>query len=127
MTNQKEDKHEDALEYIFREMCSRVGADFDKLDMEKEDWADDHSWKIEDEIEFQVWLYNHLSNNPIALEAVSELPYINSDKVAKIVRNFCLFYGWAIESEFDVDYEQEFGNLDELSDEDNLEENNPKD
>ena len=127
MTNQKEDKHEDALEYIFREMCSRVGADFDKLDMEKEDWADDHSWKIEDEIEFQVWLYNHLSNNPIALEAVSELPYINSDKVAKIVRNFCLFYGWAIESEFDVDYEQEFGNLDKLSDEDNLEENNPKD
>lgn len=125
MTKKKKDNnYEIELEYIFREMCNRVGTDFDKLDMDKEDWADDHSWKMEDEIEFQVWLYNYLVNNYAAFKAVQSLPYIDSDKIAKVVRNFCLFYGWALESDFEIDYDEEFGPLEEGTDTD-LEENNP--
>ena len=111
MTKKKKDNnYEIELEYIFREMCNRVGTDFDKLDM--------------DEIEFQVWLYNYLVNNYAAFKAVQSLPYIDSDKIAKVVRNFCLFYGWALESDFEIDYDEEFGPLEEGTDTD-LEENNP--
>ncbi len=100
------------LETIFEELCKRVGVKFEDVDIEKEDWADQYSWELEEEIEYQVWLYNYLVNTPQAVDAIKILPMIGEDdKISKIVKNFCLFYGWALKDDED---EEEDGDLDEI-------------
>jgi len=41
---------------VLKEMCKRVGADYDTIDFSQDGWYLDHEWTIDEEKDFINWL-----------------------------------------------------------------------
>jgi len=93
------------LNIILTEMCARVGTDLDHVDILTDDWHEQFDWSIEEEENFQDWLFNYLVTNNDALTEISTYrinePYSTRDLMT-LVKEFTLFYGWALQQDIDL-------------------------
>jgi hypothetical protein len=95
-------------------MCNCVGADIDKLDVLRDEWQEEFDWSVEEEQRFQDWLYKYLVTNSDALFEISTYrpnEPVTATELMTLVKEFTLFYGWALKEDVDLD---------------NIEENKPK-
>ena len=98
------------LEEILKEMCLRVGTTLDKIDILKQDWQEQYEWTIEQEIEFQDWMYQYLIQNKDALIEISTYrpdESLSAIELKNLTKEFTLFYGWALEEERNFEYIKE--------------------
>ena len=94
------------LSVIFKEMCSRVNANIDHIDLLKDEWAEEYEWTIPEEIKFQQWLFDYLVTNKEALIEISTYTTnesVSTTDIYTLTREFTLFYGWALKDESDLD------------------------
>lgn len=87
------------LQKILREMCRRVGADFNEMDFRRENWFLDYTWKEEDEENFKEWLESYFRSSKEAREEIMAIPSKNKNFIKEAVRMFILSYGWKTETE----------------------------
>lgn len=87
------------LIHILKEMCKRVGADYDKINFKEDSWYSKYEWDIEEEEKFIKWLIDYLHNT---YGARKELLYYNGKNkkiIVKAVRDFTFNYGWKYKKE----------------------------
>ncbi len=84
------------LKRIMKEMCKRVGADFNKMNFKKQDWFLEYSWTKENEEKFKKWLMNFLYKNRKAREEILEFPSKNKNKLKNAINMFLFSYGWKL-------------------------------
>jgi len=82
------------LKIVLQKMCDIVGADFDSLDFQNDAWYYKHSWTVEQEKEFEQWLYNYLWKSKQARKTILAYPYQDKHKIKEAVYQFTLYYGW---------------------------------
>ena len=87
------------LEIILREMCTRVGADFDTTDFKRPEWYWEHEWSKEDETEFSDWLRDYLYDNLEARRELLNHTTKNKKHAADAAAEFVWMYGWKVRSD----------------------------
>ena len=94
------------LNIIFSEMARQVGTDITKIDILQDEWHEAFEWSIEEEKKFQDWLYKYLVTNNDALIEISTYrpnePFTTTELMT-LVKEFTLFYGWALKEDADLD------------------------
>lgn len=95
------------LDVILGEMCKRVGTELSKVDILQNNWHETHTWSIPEEQEFQKWMFEYLVQNQEALFEISTYrpnESISTKELMTLVKEFTLFYGWALEDEVSIEY-----------------------
>ena len=87
-------KHNKYLKKVLKEMCKRVGADYDKIDFKKDDWFSKYEWTEKEQDNFEGWLVGYLQRNKKAREKMMNIPAKAFSK--KIAVNFIFAYGWKL-------------------------------
>jgi len=83
------------LTIILREMCDRVGADFNKIEFDKPEWFWQYSWSYQDQCAFSEWMVDYLYNSTEARNEIMEYPRGKAKyKIRKVVNWFVFNYGW---------------------------------
>ena len=82
------------LKNIMKEMCSRVGADYDTINFSEPGWFDKYEWTKQEYDDFVDWLSDYLIKNKEA-----RISILNTDSPSKkLITNSCklfgLNYGW---------------------------------
>jgi hypothetical protein len=85
--------------HVIKEMCNRVGADYDKLDPKKEDWYLEYSWTEKEQDDFKEWVVDYLYRSTGARKAILNFPLKNKTKIRKAVDWFLFDYGWTLKNE----------------------------
>ena len=93
---QKMGKH---LEFILRDMCSRVGAKFNKIDFKKPNWFMDYTWTQKQEDEFAKWMGDYLYTHKEAQDEVLASRISTKKLMSKAVMMFLFDYGWSIKND----------------------------
>jgi hypothetical protein len=86
---------------VLKEMCSRVGADFDKIDFgpnQEPLYFDLYEWTEKQQQEFEDWLTDYMYNNSEARRALAHYPSLIKTKKGsrKFAHKFVCWYGWRI-------------------------------
>lgn len=80
---------EEHQEIILREMCNRVGADYEvmrpKMSDKNSEWYTEYSWTREEEKDFEQWLATYMKTNSLARGGVM---------ASMQAQMFILNYGW---------------------------------
>lgn len=81
---------------ILKEMCSRVGADYNRLPLEDREshWYDLFTWTKEQEEEYKLWLIDYLYNNAKARKEVMAYSSKTKAHCRKCAETFLSWYGW---------------------------------
>lgn len=84
------------LTVILKEMCSRVGADYDKMPMQdkEQQWYYRYSWTEDDEIKFIEWLTNYLYASIKARRELMTITSKNKKRCKEVAQFFVFNYGW---------------------------------
>jgi hypothetical protein len=85
-----------SIEIILKEMCKRVGADYNTIDFQKERWYIKHSWTEKDRTSFHKWLSNLVFTNKDVRNEIMERPYKNKKYADKVANEFIFNYGWQV-------------------------------
>jgi hypothetical protein len=85
--------------HVIKEMCNRVGADYDKLDPKKEDWFLEYSWTDKEQDDFAEWMVDYLYRSTDARKAILNRPVKSKPLIRKAVAWFLLDYGWTLKNE----------------------------
>ena len=86
------------LVVILKEMCKRVGADFEKMDFKKDNWFHDFIWSDKEEQDFIDWLAGYLEKNKEARYDVMAFPRSDKKMFKKCAGSFAFNYGWKIKN-----------------------------
>lgn len=84
---------------ILREMFSRVGAEYDGFDFDRETWFSDYEWSEEEAAQFIDWLANYLYNNTKARREIMFFSYRNKRRCKKFASMFNFMWGWKYKKE----------------------------
>lgn len=84
------------LEPILREMCRRVGADYDSIDFVDSSWYLGHAWTEEEANEFIKWLGEYFYQNTRARQALFRIPRKTKKRCMDAAKEFEFRYGWKI-------------------------------
>jgi len=85
------------LKTVLKEMCDRVGADFEDIDFGNEKWfMKNHSWTEKEEEDFVKWFTDELMNNASLRKKFLKYPRKNKKKCRKAAQWFCFEYGWRL-------------------------------
>jgi len=78
---------------ILKEMCKRVGGNYDRIVFSENEWWRVYSWTEEEEADFKVWFEEYLYNNT---RARKELTTCGKSKkcIKQAVSEFLLQYSW---------------------------------
>lgn len=86
------------LEELMREMCSRVGADFNEIDFKAPNWYEEYTWTEQEQEDFMGWIVKYLKSNYKARKELMTFPHTTSVKeLRKFAGMFILGYGWKCE------------------------------
>lgn len=94
------------LNIILSEMCNRVGTSLTEINILQDEWQEIHHWSIEEEQAFQDWMYRYLVANTDALFEISTYKpqeLFTATELINLVKEFTLFYGWALTEEADLE------------------------
>jgi len=89
--NTKINKH---LETILKKQCKMVGADFDKIDFEKNDWYWSYEWKEDKQEKFRQWIISYMKTNKEARHSLMRIPSNNPRFIEKFANGLIFQYGW---------------------------------
>jgi hypothetical protein len=89
------------VEYLLREMCRRVGADYDTMDFKKQDWYMDYSWTEAEETEYRAWMLDVLKHNKMVRKGFG-ITITSSAYLKKEIMWWMLMYGWKNENNNNV-------------------------
>ena len=82
---------------IMKEMCKRVGADFQKIDFLKEGWYRQYQWSEEEQDDFKKWLIQYWKKTPKARQEILSFPnLIDNNILEKAASLFLLDFGWML-------------------------------
>jgi len=85
----------ESMKYVLEKMCTYVGANYEDIDFQKNNWYWDYSWTQEQEENFCDWLINKIINNAKIRKEITTLHSKPSKKRAKeTVMWFNLMWGW---------------------------------
>jgi hypothetical protein len=90
------------LTAILTEMCKRVEVELDKVDILANEWQEKYLWSIEEEKDFQEWMFQYLVKHKDALTELSTYrpnETVSAQDLMNLTREFTLFYGWALNEE----------------------------
>ena len=87
------------LVIILKEMCKRVGADYNKVYFHKEGWFSKYTWTEEEYNDFLKWLVDYLYKSNDARKELMEYNYKTKKHIKKAVDMFGLCYGWKFKRE----------------------------
>lgn len=85
------------LEMVIREMCSRVGADFDKIDFKSSNWFQKYTWPQTEKNLFVVWLVGTLLVDKEMRQEMMAFPSKNKKSIEKFANSFVCNYGWKVQ------------------------------
>ena len=88
---------DEQLEIVLREMCGRVGANYDEVDFDKDGWWLERSWPSDQEEDFKSWLEDHLKKSSAARNALMSTPLDYARSRRRFADMFLLSYGWKSE------------------------------
>jgi len=80
---------------VLKEMCSRVGADYDSIDFKEEKWFYKHTWTRDKEKSFEDWLMTNKDPEINKDLGLSKAKYMRERQVLMFTRN----YGWKLTNE----------------------------
>jgi len=81
------------FEKIMKDMCKWVGADYSKLDTQKEGWYEKYIWTEKEQDSFLSWLEKYVYDKKV-WRSVANLAYRRNKKNAKLFANNFTFYCW---------------------------------
>lgn len=85
----------DSIIFILKEMCARVGADFDSINFQEEsDWYNKYEWTIQECKQFEKWLSDYLYTNTKARNEVMAFPMKRRKSTDRLANEFVFMYGW---------------------------------
>mgnify|MGYP003349335496 CR=1 FL=1 len=84
---------EEQWEYVLREMCSVVGADFDTMDFQKDRWFTEYTWTEQQQDDFTKWMEKYLKKKSIAKHFTN---YTLMHRPKVIAESFVSNYGWKL-------------------------------
>jgi len=90
----KKQDFEKNLTVILKEMCGRVGADFENMDFKKENWFHDYSWTEAEQSGFRDWLTHYLLNNKEARMELLSFHTKDKKRCRKAAEEWVWNYGW---------------------------------
>lgn len=83
------------LTVVLKEMCKRVGADFEKINFKKTDWYRKHAWTVAEEDAFKKWLVGYWKKNSAARNEMLMLQSATTaNRLERAADGFLLNYGW---------------------------------
>jgi len=88
------EKFSNHLVIILKEMCRRVGVDYDKVYFHKDGWWRTKEWTEEEYNKFKKWLVDYLYKSNDARKEIMEYNYKTKKQIKKVVDMFGLQYGW---------------------------------
>jgi hypothetical protein len=94
-----EDLYKKHINVVLKEMCSRVGANFDNMDFSDKPeipYYQLYEWSGEEEKKFSDWLADYVYKNPEARKTLAEYPtLIRTKKGSKKFADFFIaVHGW---------------------------------
>jgi len=90
------------LEKVLREMCDRVGADFDEMDFTEKDWFLKYQWTFDQEEDFIKWLMDQIKEDKNVREIFNGPLKTKKDRESA-ARMFVFGYGWKVKKDTEVD------------------------
>jgi hypothetical protein len=84
------------LTIVLKEMCSRVGANYDAIDFKHHSWYHTYSWTAEKEKEFVKWLANYMYLDRSARKELTTIHLNTKKKCKTFAENFTWNYGWKV-------------------------------
>ena len=78
---------------ILKEMCSRVNADYNKIDFKEEEWFREYTWTQEQEKTFTQWLADYLHCNK-EVRKLFNILHNSKKKCREAAVEFVWFCGW---------------------------------
>jgi len=89
-------KMEKHMEIILREMCARVGANYNNIDFLGRSWFMLYEWTKTQENDFTKWVGNYLYNNKEARAGLLSHPTKNKTRCKRAASEFVWNHGWKI-------------------------------
>ena len=89
----------ETLTKVLKEMCRRVGADFNKMNFRSNNWFRKYSWTEQEQEDFKEWMCKLLKGSRQARNELLEHPINQKRHIEKAVDFFVFDYGWTIRGE----------------------------
>jgi hypothetical protein len=83
-----------SLNTVLKEMCHRVGADFNKIDFPSGGWFLEATWTQEEEEDFKKWLADYIYNNKEARKEITSYRTNTKKNARQFAEQFIFNYGW---------------------------------
>lgn len=82
---------------VLKELCARVGANFEDIDFSKDGWFKEYSWTEDEEKDFVIWFAKFLNHKGARTEITKypSLLKLRSQR-EKFARKFVSNFGWKI-------------------------------
>ena len=95
-----------ALEIVLKEMCKRVGVNYNSVNFKEDGWYNQYSWSQEEEKEFINWLTDKLMiDKYIRMELLTNPSHLTYKKARKAAEEFVFKFGWKYpQTKRDQDY-----------------------
>jgi len=87
----------ESLQEVLKEMCNRVGADYDSIDFSNGTWYNSYEWTLQEEKQFEKWLANYLYKSAKARKEIMNHSIKKKSYLEKAAREFTFQYGWLLE------------------------------
>jgi hypothetical protein len=86
---------------VLREMCKRVGADYEKIDFKDEinPYYFKHDWTDDDQSDFAKWMTQYLYNNEKARQEIMAVPRKTKKYCKNVANHFVFNHGWKIKND----------------------------
>ena len=84
---------------ILKEMCKRVGVDYDKVNFSDPRWYQKHTWTVEMEKEFEKWMIDYLYNHKAARNELMTITAKKKKNAAEATQMWTFQYGWSYPKE----------------------------
>ena len=85
----------EGLKLVLKEMCKRVGTNFNSVDFKDPNWYNQYSWSMDEETNFIEWLANALmTNKTVRMDLLVYPSHLTYNKARKAAKEFVLNYGW---------------------------------
>ena len=81
---------------VLTEMCTRVGANFNRINFKKSDWYWEFEWTQSEDDNFIEWLSDYLFKYSGARTEIMQFPVKNKIICKGVASQFCANYSWRI-------------------------------
>lgn len=80
---------------VLKEMCKRVGADYNSIDFKAERWFMEYTWTPEQQKDFEKWLVNYLYTSAKRRREFCSVNLKAKKYLRKVATAFTFNHGWS--------------------------------